>query len=72
MSLLYAVSPPKPSSSSIACSAILCHWHSSASVGASDCENARPLVSSSHFADLNGSDSTAGGFLSAMRHPLSA
>ena len=70
MSLLYAVCPPKLSSSSWAVSAILYHWQSRDSAGASDCVNVRPCVSSSHFADLKASDSTPGGFVMVMQsHP---
>lgn len=47
------------------------HWHSSASAGALDCVNVRPCVSSSHFADLNGSDSMLGGLVIGMSHLVS-
>lgn len=63
MSLLYAVCPPKPSSSSWAVSAILYHWQSRESAGASDWANSRPCVSSSHFADLKGSHATDSGLV---------
>ena len=49
-----------------------CHWHRRASVGASDCEKERPAVSSSHFADLNGSSAMAFGFVTPMGTPFRA